>query len=110
MTIRRHDSPSVLTGHQGTGRIGESVRDHSLVNVLRKSFIFEPVGEWLVELLHLLHLLLLSVSLVTELESLLGHVLELLPLEFRKILQGVFVDWVYQVEDFVSVGGRDERR
>lgn len=104
MTIRRHGSPSVLAGHKSTGRVGESVGDNSLVNVLRQSFVLEPVSEWLVQLFHLLHLFLLSVSLVTKLETLLRHVLELLPLKLRKILEGVFIDWFYQIEHFVSEG------
>ena len=102
LTLTVHLSPSVLAGHEGTGGIGETVGHHCLVDESREGLVSKPVGERFVECLQLFLLLLLPLSLVSEGEAFFSNILELLALEFREVLQTIFVNWVYQVEDLIA--------
>ena len=79
-------SPSILTGHEGAGRLGESVGHQSLLDEALEGAVLEPGGEVLVALHKLLKLLLLLGTLVRELQALLGDVLELLALKLWQAL------------------------
>ena len=70
-----------------------------LFDLVEKRLRLEPVKEWLVLLLHLLEEALVNV----DVDTFLGDVLESLAVEFWEGLDGVLIDGLDEVNDFVTL-------
>ena len=72
--------PSVGRGHEGGGRLVQLHRDFGLFDLVDESVVLEPFAQLFVLGVHLF----LVVRIVRKVDTLLGHVLESLAIEFRK--------------------------
>ena len=101
-----HDSlhvgrPTELAGDEDTGRVGDSVRNNDLLDLVAE-VLLDGRAETL-ELLDVLLSGLLLLGSLLELESLLGHTDELLAIELLELGDGVLVDRVDKEQDLEAL-------
>ena len=94
-------APAELASDQDARRVGDTVRDDDLLNLVAEG-IFDGLAEIFKFLGLALALGFLFLGLL-ELETLLGHADELFALEFLELRDGVLIDGVDQEEDLESL-------
>merc|ERR1712178_53534 len=100
-----HDSfhisgPAPFGGGQDARRLAHSSTDEDLLDLVTEDFLDEGAETFEGSLL--LFVLLLGVLIVFELKTFFGAVSELLLLELLELLDDVLINWVNQVEDFIT--------
>ena len=92
----------MLRGDENTWRLINSVGHDNLLDLVPEDILHE-LAEWLKASLLLLLKLLLILGII-ELKSFLGTGDELLAIVLLQLLDHIFINWVSQVDNFVSSG------
>lgn len=93
---------SVFRGDNNAWVINQSLGKSDGFEIIGED-LFQPVSQGSEHLLELLEFLSFQIIIIWELEVTLSDVGELLLLVLSEVLEGEFIDWVVQKENFVSL-------